>query len=343
MVTTKRGIIPARRIRESIYSDRWFSHDLSTVTMISKGQIRETLAILALPVMLLVVETGSVILALPMTRSGYEVFEDPTSLTNPIWFIVMLLGFTALLLILIKFKFKKILDWIIRFSLFVAFIYVFSCLFSLISDPDTSVVAGIVLAVLTTLLLWKFPEWYVVDLLGVLLAAGIASMFGISLEPLPVIILLVLLAVYDAISVYKTKHMLTLAEGVIEGRMPIMVVVPKKEGYSFIKDGIGGSITGSVDSEKGEERPKHDRAAYMMGLGDLIMPAILVTSASVFLPGSGLGNFSVPAIGAIIGSIAGLTILLRAVSSGKPQAGLPPLNGGTIIGFLIGLIIITVY
>lgn len=300
-----------------------------------EGQTRHILALLALPVMLLAVEVGSVLLAVPMTQSGYAVFEDPESLANPVWFIAMLLGFTALLLILIKYKFRRILDAIIRLSIFIAYIYVFSGLLGQITDMDTALLIGTGVAILATILLWKYPEWYVVDILGVLLAAGIASMFGISLEPVPVIILLVLLAVYDAISVYRTKHMITLADGVIEGRMPIMVVVPKKEGYSFIRDGVGGSIAGS--DEDGTTGPTgHDRAAYLMGLGDLIMPAILVTSAAVFLPGPGIGPFSLPALTAMAGSLAGLAVLLRAVSSGKPQAGLPPLNGGTIIGFLIG-------
>lgn len=300
--------------------------------MRSKEQIREILALLAMPVMLLAVGVGSVLLAVPMTASGYAVFEDPESLSNPIWFIAMLLAFTAFLLILIKYKFKRVLDWIIRISLFIAYIYVFSGLIGLVTAPDIALLLGIITAGCATILLWKYPEWYVVDILGVLLAAGVASMFGISLEPVPVILLLILLALYDAISVYKTKHMLTLAEGVVEGKMPIMVVVPKKEGYSFIRDGIGGSIT--PDETTGQT--KHERAAYLMGLGDLIMPSILVTSAAVFVPGGGFWILSTPAIGALIGSLAGLGVLLFAVSSGKPQAGLPPLNGGAIIGFLIG-------
>jgi len=45
--------------------------------MRSKEQIREFFAILAMPVMLLAVEIGSVLLAMPMNASGYAVFEDP--------------------------------------------------------------------------------------------------------------------------------------------------------------------------------------------------------------------------------------------------------------------------
>ena len=44
--------------------------------------------------------------------------------------------------------------------------------------------------------------------------AGAASIFGISLTIIPVIILLVILMVYDAISIYKTRS-ITLAEGVV--------------------------------------------------------------------------------------------------------------------------------
>jgi presenilin-like A22 family membrane protease len=318
--------------------------------MRSKEQIREFLAILAMPVMLLTVGIGSVLLTVPMTASGYAVFEEPESLSNPIWFIAMLLVFTAFLLILIRYKYKIFLDWIIRISLFIAYIYVFSGLANLVINMDielvfvsvpVALIFGTVVAALATLLLWIYPEWYVVDILGVLLAAGVASMFGISLEPVPVILLLILLSIYDAISVYKTKHMLTLADGIIEGRMPIMVVVPKKKGYSFIRDGIGGTIS-PEGTETSDNNPKHDRAAYLMGLGDLIMPAILVTSAAVFTPGGGIGMMSTPAIGALLGSLAGLCILLRSVQSGKPQAGLPPLNGGAILGFLAGWLLMQI-
>ncbi len=45
------------------------------------------------------------------------------------------------------------------------------------------------------------------------MGAGAAALFGISFGLLPAILLLSVLAVYDAISVYGTEHMLDLAEG----------------------------------------------------------------------------------------------------------------------------------
>ncbi len=174
-----------------------------------------------------------------------------------------------------------------------------------------------------TVVLYLYPEWYVIDTLGILIAAGAASIFGISLTIVPVIILLIILMVYDAISVYKTRHMITLAEGVVDMKSPILFIVPKKKGYSYRNEGIGNLDGG-------------ERAAYIIGMGDLIMPSILVVSANVFLETAKIGFITIPALGAMIGSVIGLSLLLTVVRKGKPQAGLPPINGGAILGFLAG-------
>jgi presenilin-like A22 family membrane protease len=314
-------------------------------------ETKNLIPFLAMPFLLLAVEIGALLLALPVKASGIVAFEDPESMTNPVIFIGILLVFTAFLLILIRYDFKRVIAAIIGISIFLTFIYIFMAMVYAAMDliamttqgwwdavvpavlvssmtADTLVATGIVivLSVLATVLLYKYPEWYVIDGLGILIGAGVAAIFGASLDVWPVIILLVLLAVYDAISVYKTKHMITLAEGVIDLKTPILFVVPKRRDYSFIKEGIGKLSDGG------------ERAAFIIGMGDMIMPSILVVSANVFLKGWRLaGMINLPALGAIIGSMVGLVVLLHFVMSGKPQAGLPPLNGGTILGFLAGL------
>lgn len=289
---------------------------------------RKTLIpLLAMPLLMLAVEIGAVLLSLPVQASGITAFEDPSSLENPVIFIAILLVFTVFLLVLIKFNLRKVIAAVIGLSIFFTFCYIYAALaFAGMGATDAATIIVLVVAVLSTLLLYKYPEWYVIDTLGVLIGAGIASIFGVSLEVLPVIILLLLLAVYDAISVYKTKHMITLAEGVIDLKTPILFVIPKKRDYSFIREGIG-----RISDEGGE------RAAFIIGMGDMIMPAILVVSANVFIRATKLGGvINLPALGAIIGSIIGLVVLLHFVMSGKPQAGLPPINGGVILGFLAG-------
>jgi presenilin-like A22 family membrane protease len=287
---------------------------------------KNLIPLLAMPLLLLAVELGAILLSLPVQASGIVAFQDPGSVANPVIFILILLVFTALLLVLIRYDMKKVITAVIGISIFLTFVYIFMALvYGSIGETDAATVSVLALSVLATVLLYRYPEWYVIDGLGVLIGAGVASIFGVSLEVIPVLILLILLAVYDAISVYKTKHMITLAEGVIDQKTPILFVIPKRRDYSFIKEGIGKLGDGG------------ERAAFIIGMGDMIMPAILVVSANVFLKGWKLaGMINLPAIGAIIGSLAGLVVLLNFVMSGKPQAGLPPLCGGTILGFLAG-------
>ena len=183
---------------------------------------------LVMPLFLIAVEIGAILLVRPVQAAGITAFEDPTSLVNPFIFIVLLLLFTAFLLLLIKFGKKKWIGAIIALSFFLTFVYIFMALVNVITiDSNLAIFLILTLSILATAILFKYPEWYVIDSLGILIAAGIAAIFGSSLEYYLVVLLLALLAVYDAISVYKTKHMITLAEGIIDLKTPILFVIPR--------------------------------------------------------------------------------------------------------------------
>ena len=184
-------------------------------------------------------------------------------------------------------------------------------------------VISIVIGIGGILLLVFYPEWFIIDAVGIITSAGCAAIFGISLSPIPVIVLLILLIVYDYVAVHKTKHMLTLADGVMQQKMPIMFLVPKTLKYSYRRDGL---------STKGD---KSERSAYMIGMGDMIMPGILVVSAQVYAEGLSVLGITLPALGALLGSAVGLILLSIPMKSGKPQPGLPMINGCAIIGFII--------
>jgi presenilin-like A22 family membrane protease len=290
--------------------------------------LKRLIPLAGMPIMLVIVEVAALLLSLPVQEAGIAAFENPESFANPLIFIGILLIFTLLLLLLIKYRFQKIMAIIIAFSIFFTFIYIFAAIsYTLVPDELLSLILTFGLSIGATAILYRYPEWYEIDTLGILIAAGAASIFGVSLDVLPVIILLALLAVYDAISVYKTKHMITLAEGVIDLKTPILFVIPKKRSYSYVKEGIGPIGEGSGE-----------RGAFIMGMGDLIMPTILVVSANVFIKTGRIGFINAASLGAIIGSVAGLVLLLWFVNKGKPQAGLPPINGGAILGFVIGFL-----
>jgi presenilin-like A22 family membrane protease len=286
---------------------------------------KENMPLFAMFVMMIAVQLGALLITPTMNEAGYVAFEDPAAVENILYFIIILLVFTGIMLLLIRYGFKRILGYIIAISIFLVFVYIFSAIIQLFTESELiSPILILVFSVGAMALLYKYPEWYVIDILGILICAGAASIFGISLEVFPVIVLLALLAVYDAISVYKTKHMISLAEGVIKAKSPILVVIPKSRNYSYIKDDMNLS------------EGKEERGAFIMGMGDLIMPTILVVSSYVFIS-TPLEPLSVlPTITAMAGSLAGLSVLLWYVVKGKPQAGLPTLNGGAILGFLMG-------
>jgi len=151
--------------------------------------------------------------------------------------------------------------------------------------PALVVAGGLAVALLV------YPEWYVVDAVGVVVGMGAAGLFGISFGLGPALLLLVALAVYDAVSVYGTEHMLTLASGVMDLKLPVVLVVPFTLDYSFL-DAETPDPTGDGEGADGAETGGlEDRGALFVGLGDAVIPSVLVASAAVFLP---VGTFEVP-------------------------------------------------
>ena len=83
-----------------------------------------------------------------------------------------------------------------------------------------------------------------------------------------------------------------------------------------------------------------------MGLGDVIFPGMLVISAVSFLPESGAeistiwgipmySDQLVVGLGTLFGGLCGYVALMTQVARGQAQAGLPLLNGGSILGYLV--------
>lgn len=272
--------------------------------------------------LILIVQVLALFLSTPMEVNEMQAFEDPTQVSNSIYYLVLILVFTLFVLMALK----KNMKWVISLSIYLAIIstlyYVFFALFTLIpSLSGFEIIASTVLSTGITVLLYKYPEWYIVDIVGVCIAAGVSALIGISLSVIPVIILLLLLAIYDAISVYKTKHMIAMAEGIMDLKLPILFVIPKHSNYSFLQESF---------------KPGEKREAFFMGLGDAVMPTLLVVSANVFMESNGIPY---PVLGAMIGTLAGHAVLSVLVMKGKPQAGLPFLNSGVILGFFAGVLL----
>jgi presenilin-like A22 family membrane protease len=184
--------------------------------------------------------------------------------------------------------------------------------------------AGLYLALLME------PQWYIVDLAGFAAGGALIAILGISFAILPAIILLGALMVYDAVAVYRTKHMVSLADAVTEMKLPILMVMPDSADFDYPH---------AAPLREQRARPVEERSALFMGLGDVVIPGTLVVSAFVWLPSSpaayGLGANLWVAVATLLGSLVGYAVLMRRVAGGNPQAGLPFLNGGAIAGYLL--------
>jgi len=303
--------------------------------------------VVAMAVLLVASQAVAIALSPLFQSSGFQAFPNPSDVTNTAIYIILILVFTAVILGLVRYRRQNLAKYVIMASIFVtlAFVMLLPLYYGLYygtgqnQDPnfqnvlaDVATLLSFAVAAVLVYLLVKFPEWYVVDTIGFVTAAGVTAILGISFGLLPAILLLIALAVYDAWAVYRTKHMITLADELTSQRLPILLVIPKKAGYSFREQ---KSLKAQVAS--GEERE-----AMFIGLGDLIIPGILSVSAFTFLNdpallGRSLGPvapFMTFAVGTIIGSLVGFFVLMRYVLKGNPQAGLPLLNGGALLGFL---------
>lgn len=351
-------------------------------------------------VIFLLVQLGALALVPGFYEGGYQAVDNPDDPVLSLVFLGLILVATALMLAAFKYNLDRVVRGFIVFVGGMLAWYVFSVL--------VPPVFALVPAALVILGLLFHPEWYVIDASGIVMGAGAAGLFGISFGLLPCILLLSALAVYDAISVYGTEHMLSLAEGVMDLRIPVVLVIPLSISYSILDDDFAGPTTVVDDAEDGavdgsledpsvdatdntshshdnegiaagitdhtdkvssvneggkrgdkgeqitdsEENPDaqgkpaddvDDRDAFFIGLGDAVMPAIMVASAAFFSPAPRLDvpylAINVPALFAMGGTLIGLLVLLSWVMRGRPHAGLPLLNGGAIGGYLLGSLI----
>ena len=303
---------------------------------------REIYAILIMAFLFIVIHGIALLIIGTFQEEGMQAFEDPDNPINIVYILFIMLIFTAIILLIAKFWKKQLIQIIILGAIGYTSSYVFYPLFNIILPNSiniaipinenssillsASIIISFILALSLVIILYKFPEWYVIDICGIIIGAGAIAIFGISLGIFLVIILLISLAIYDAISVYKTKHMIDLADTVMDLKLPVLLVVPKIRKYSLIKE------TKRL-KEKLEEGS--EREAFFMGLGDIVMPGILVVSTY-----NNISNSLPIVLSVIIGTLIGFVFLMNYVIKGKPQAGLPFLCGGAILGYIISSLVL---
>ena len=278
------------------------------------------------------------------------IYSGTTEINPVITFI--LVTYSALFFSLYRYPEKKQ-------SISLAFIFGIALIHMMLFGVPFFIVLTLLFSIGAIWLLHIYPEWYVVNGVGIMVGAGVITLIGVSFVPVLIIGFMIAAAIYDYWAVNGSKHMLELADTMIDLKLPVLLVAPKNADYSFIEE--DDSVMRDKEIEvtkmdwedpvphiKNEEgRPTKGRDALFMGLGDVIFPGMLVISSVSFLPQTGgevtyFSAFGVMyadsltvAMGTLFGGLLGYFALMTQVARGKPQAGLPLLNGGSILGYLV--------
>lgn len=288
---------------------------------------KKTAAIDIIPIfsmggLFVIINSLALILSRPIEAAGEFAFENPSDPLNLVYFFLTFLVFTALILLISKYWKKRAVQAIVLVATGLLFLYVFYPLLIMVVPVEWSLGLSITLAVILLVMLVKYPEWYTIDISGILTGVGAIAILGISLSIFLVIVLFIGMSIYDAISVYKTKHMIDLADTLVDLRLPIMFVIPKRREYSLVRE---------RKSLKEKLREGEERDAFFMGVGDIVIPGILTVSTFQNISSNGL----LIALSVLFGTLLGFIFLMAFVIKGKPQAGLPYLCTGAILGYLV--------
>lgn len=246
---------------------------------------------------------------------GIQTPGPTTGIFTVFIYLALAIVFTFVVLYLSKKKKLKIIRGLFIFLVVYVIFYVFLILGAVIAQTYLQYYIIIIAVPLLYLYLLIYRnEWYVVDSAGFFMSAGLSAVWGVLVGVWAAVALLVVFAIYDYIAVYRTKHMVSLAKVAIDESLPLLFVVPSEKGVKM------SDLT--FDGREGKK-------VLMLGFGDIALPSILVVSSALY--GNNLLMFTLlPMLGALIGMF-----ILFFVNANRPAPGLPFINTGVIIGFLI--------
>lgn len=226
-----------------------------------------------------------------------------------IYNLIILVVFVFLLVLIAK-KFKRFSSIFFKFFLTVVIFAGIQAISAILFSPLISTLIAVGFVVLFWLLNYVFLQ----DLAMILTFAGVGAVLGLSLAPETVVVILVVLSFYDIIAVYKTRHMVELAQTMIQSRAIFGFVIPTS--FSDFKERM-------TKVAPGEQ-------FMILGSGDVVLPLLLSVSLVRV-------SMSWSIIVALF-SMAGVFLMHLIFSNQKvrrPMAALPPIALMAILGYLL--------
>jgi presenilin-like A22 family membrane protease len=254
--------------------------------------------------------------------------------------IGVLIGTVLLLLIA---KFNKVKFWKVWF--FLAAWMTMSISLGVIFGETFFWISWILAAILAFVKI-KYPHPIIHNLTELLMYSGI----GILLVPIltvPVaIILLVIISIYDAYAVWKSKHMVKLAEFTKKTNLfpGLSLMYRQDKNKTTILSGIPPNHTASKSELKSEHsnHKKSEAKIGVLGGGDVIFPLLFSGAVFTHLLASGRSQLSSLAFSSIIslGAAIALTLLFMYGKKDRYYPAMPYITTGCIVGYIVMLIVL---
>lgn len=254
---------------------------------------------------------------LNLIKSGeaQPVFENPEKAENSLFLFLYIIAATIIIILVVKYirVLIRVIEIVVVFS---ATFLTFYILF-----PQVIILGFITALILNIWRIFK-PSSLNQNLTIALAIPSIGALIGSSLGILPSLIFIVLLSVYDFVSVFITKHMIYMAKEVTKTTSAFALSMP----YKFKKP-----ITFKV----GKEKIKKKFHVFHLGSGDMVIPLMFAVSV---LATYGLAQ----ALITVLGSAISFFLMLYFFAK-RPQAlpAIPIISSGTLAGFLTSFLILT--
>ncbi len=150
--------------------------------------------------------------------------------------------------------------------------------------------------------------------------AGVGAVIGLEITPMIGVIAFVALSFYDIIAVYKTRHMVHMAEGMIKSGAIFGFIIPATFGLFF--------------AHRREAQARVGDKFMILGSGDIGLPVIFASS----LVRQSIPEAIIVAIAALVGLLV-THILFVSQTKRQPMAALPPIATLTILGYVLSLLL----
>ncbi len=248
-----------------------------------------------------------------------SVVENPADPANAGIFFAYVLFSAVMLLLVLKFYSGKLLFLALEFLLL---FFSLQIVFSLVVGAT---IAATVAALGLSLARFAFPRVRALFLLAA--SAVVGALLGASLDVVPAVLFSALLAGYDVVAVFYTKHMVTLARELSDRGAAFSIRIAEggeKKTKNAVDDRPAGKKSGA-----GKEVE-----AIELGTGDLVIPAMLHVSA--------LKLSLVHAAASFAGGVLGLAFLFYVLEKQRGYwPALPPIVFGALAaGGVVQLLIV---